>query len=154
MQPASHRNSHTHPDSAQTQHTTSIATTSAPYTRLITTSALALQSFQELDTHCFSTRSIGAADSPSCTTLVASARNDKMLGSLMNSGVGCTSVNSRSDTARPDTDVRGTIARETIAACTSEYMYSRVLRIHQIPAYMLYNSRFLFVAPKIMQHGC
>ena len=30
--------------SAQTQHTTSIATKSAPYTRLITTSALALQS--------------------------------------------------------------------------------------------------------------
>ena len=41
MQPASHRDSHTHPDSAQTQHTTSIATKSAPYTRHITTSALA-----------------------------------------------------------------------------------------------------------------
>ena len=46
MQPASHRDSHTRPDLAQTQHTTSIATKSAPYTRLIdiTTSALALQS--------------------------------------------------------------------------------------------------------------
>ena len=44
MQPASHRDSHTHPDSAQTQHTPSIATKSAPYTRHITTSALALQS--------------------------------------------------------------------------------------------------------------
>ena len=32
------------PDSAQTRHTTSMATNSAPYTRLITTSALALQS--------------------------------------------------------------------------------------------------------------
>ena len=44
MQPASHRDSHTRPDSAQTPHTTSIATKSAPYTRLITTSALVLQS--------------------------------------------------------------------------------------------------------------
>ena len=44
MQPASHRDSHTHPHLAQTQHTTSIATKSAPYTRHITTSALALQS--------------------------------------------------------------------------------------------------------------
>ena len=42
MQPACHRDSHTHPHSAQTQHTTSIATKSAPYTRHITTSALAL----------------------------------------------------------------------------------------------------------------
>ena len=30
------KESHTRPDSAQTQHTTSIATRSAPYTRLIT----------------------------------------------------------------------------------------------------------------------
>ena len=37
MQSASRRDSHTHPDSAQTRHTTSIATNSAPYTRLITT---------------------------------------------------------------------------------------------------------------------
>ena len=41
---AGHRDSHTRPDSAQTQHTTSTATKSTPYTRLITTSALALQS--------------------------------------------------------------------------------------------------------------
>ena len=55
MQPASHRDSHTRPDSAQTQHTTSIAnylhlhyiyiaTKRAPYTRHISTSALAQQS--------------------------------------------------------------------------------------------------------------
>ena len=37
MQPASHRDSHTRPDSAQTPYTTSIAAKSAPYTRLITT---------------------------------------------------------------------------------------------------------------------
>ena len=40
MHPARHRGSHTRTDSAQTHHTTSIATNSAPYTRLITTSAL------------------------------------------------------------------------------------------------------------------
>ena len=38
------RGSHTRPDSAQTRHTTSIAANSAPYTRPIMTSALALQS--------------------------------------------------------------------------------------------------------------
>ena len=43
MQPASHAVL-TRLDSAQTRHTTNIATNSAPYTRLITTSALALQS--------------------------------------------------------------------------------------------------------------
>ena len=32
MQPASHRGAHTRTDSAQTHHTTSIATNSAPYT--------------------------------------------------------------------------------------------------------------------------
>ena len=44
MQPASHRGSHTRPDSAQTRHTTSKATNSAPCTSIITTSALAQQS--------------------------------------------------------------------------------------------------------------
>ena len=39
MQQASHRGSHTRTDSAQTHHTTSIATNSATYTRHITTSA-------------------------------------------------------------------------------------------------------------------
>ena len=43
MQPGSHHESHTRPDSAQTRHTTSVGTSRAPYTRLITTSALALQ---------------------------------------------------------------------------------------------------------------
>ena len=42
--PMMHGGSHTRPESAQTRHTTILATNSAPYTRLITTSALAQQS--------------------------------------------------------------------------------------------------------------